>query len=180
VIGPITLATNGGGLFAIQSAATTVVAPNAGNKQSISASITSSPATGQAADAVPEYPFIITAFGRDEEGRLYIANYGAPYHVQEPPSFHSVEEFGGGGIYLIQDDLLQFAVHEVVEHNRVTLEWQSGPGIRYRIQESSGASRWIDLRPDMMGNGGVLSASTPLHNSRMSFRVIAITPGNAD
>ncbi len=170
-IGPITLATNS--FFGSSAVKPTAVAP-----PFVDAMVT--PPTVKAVNAVSEHPFAITAFGRDEEGRLYVANYGAAYWVQEPPNFTPVEKFGGGGIYLIQDDLLQFTLHEVVDRNRMTLEWQSAPGIRYNIQESSGSSRWFNIRPEMMGDGGVLSVSGLPSNSMISYRVFAITPANAD
>ena len=174
----ITLATNS--IFGSSGIKATALSPTGAAGILTPGNLTATPSTVLAANTVPEYPFVITAFGRDEEGRLYVANYGAGYWVQEPTNNTSVEKFGGGGIYLITDDLLQFTVHEVVDHNGVTLEWQSAPGIRYRIQESSGSSRWFDFRPEMMGNGGVLSASNLPYNSRISYRVIAITPGTAD
>jgi Glucose / Sorbosone dehydrogenase len=177
--GPITVETSNG-IFTSSAIKATVVAPTIATEKSSSTSLTAAPASVPATNTVPEYPFIITAFGQDEKGRLYVANYGAPYWVQEPPNYTSVEQFGGGGIYLIQDDLLQFSVHEIVDRNRVTLEWQTAPAVKYHVQKSVDLRHWFDIQREIIGNGWVLSVSDLPYNSSIFYRVIAITPGNAD
>ena len=173
--GPITVETSNG-LFSSSAIKVSIVAPADVNEKSSSTSLKVVPAVS----TVPQYPFIITAFGHDEKGRLYVANYGAPYWIQEPPNYTSVEQFGGGGIYLIQDDLLQFSVHEVVDHNRVTLEWQTAPAVKYHIQKSVDLRHWFDIRNEIIGNGWVLSVFDLPYNSSIFYRVTAIIPGNAD
>jgi hypothetical protein len=177
--GPITIDTSNG-LFTSSAIKATAIAPTAVAEISTSANLIATPATAPKAYTAPEYPFIITAFGQDEKGRLYVANYGAPYWVQEPPNYTSVEQIGGGGIYLIQDNLLQFSVHEVVDHNRVTLEWQTAPAVKYHIQKSVDLRHWFDIRDEIIGKGWVLSVSDLPYNSNIYYRVVAIIPGNAD
>ena len=97
--------------------------------------------------AIHSSPFNIAAFGRDEAGRVYVANYGAPYYIQVPPEFDSVEKWTGGGIYRIDDDPLQFTATTVTNRNRLTLEWQSIPGLTYKSKHLSTriAGSWFEL-----------------------------------
>jgi hypothetical protein len=118
------------------------------------------------------YPFTIAAFGHDEAGRLYVINYGAAVWEQEPPRFTSVEHFENGGIYLIQDDLLQFTVHQKIERNQIILEWQSALGVKYSVQSSRDSHHWSDIRQMVRGNGGVLTVSGLPNNPKVLYRVI--------
>lgn len=179
--GPITPITAGGTNFFSNSSITANTASSApASEPATSTSIPRTPViiqTTQQADSQPQHPIIISAFGLDEKGRLYVVDYGSAYWTQGgPPNYTPVEKFAGGGIYQIQDDLLQFTVRQIIHGHQVTLEWQSAPGVRYRIQESVNLHRWFNVRPEMTGNGWVLSVSNLPLNSRIFYRVTVITP----
>ena len=118
------------------------------------------------------YPFTIAAFGTDEAGQIYVANYGIGYWTQEPPAFTSVEEFAGGGIYLLQDDPLESAAQTVVTGRHASLEWQSLAGVTYRCQASLDSIHWFDFGRAMIGNGKKVAVSIP-HPTSLHYRVVA-------
>jgi hypothetical protein len=127
-------------------------------------------------------PFRISAFGEDEEGRLYVANYGTTIATLiQDPYWHVVESIGGGGIYLIEDDLLVFSVRQQLESKkRLRLEWQSAPGMSYRVQVSTDLVHWKNFRGPVQGTGGILSMkNVPVEKgARRFYRVVATSGKN--
>lgn len=126
-------------------------------------------------------PLKITAFGEDEQGRLYIANYGATIGVQVPPDWQAVQVDVGGGLYLLEDNLLVFPLCITPESDqRLTLRWQSAPGMKYRVEFSTDLNKWKVLRGPLKGTGQALSMTNvrvPKKGHRF-YRVVA-TPSKA-
>jgi hypothetical protein len=140
--------------------------PSPKNESSITTNLMPISSSGQ-----QSYPFQITAFGQDENGRVYVANYGAPYNVAITEGYNPSLFVGGGGIYRIDDDPLQCSV-ETIRHGRwITLQWLSMLGINYEVQSSSDASHWYTLRR-YQGTGRQISDSNLPNSSRLQFRVI--------
>ena len=118
-------------------------------------------------------PFTITAFGTDEDGRVYVANFGAPYYVEAPPTFQAVQKFVGGGIYRLDDDQVQINLTTVTNSQRVTLEWQSVRGVKYRVQVSVDGVRWNTFR-SVTGTGRRIVIANVPKNRRFHFKVVAL------
>jgi hypothetical protein len=123
-------------------------------------------------------PFLITAFGEDEAGRIYVANYGATVYIQQPPDWHAVPRVVGGGIYVIEDDHLTFALRQRLTDGgkQLVLEWQSDAGTTYQVQFSTDLAQWENVGTPFSGTGETLSLVQLLSGADGSrfFRVVAI------
>jgi hypothetical protein len=127
-------------------------------------------------------PFVIRAIGEGESGDLFVANYGGAAQVPGPPVNPCVPGSNGsirtdilcGGIYRMEDDLTVFAVLPTVTgRNRLALQWQSAPGLSYRVQISSDLINWENFRAALEGNGGVLSVPN-IHKSETLHRFFRV------
>jgi hypothetical protein len=127
-------------------------------------------------------PFRITAFGEDESGRIYVANYGVTVFYQEPPSWHAVSRIVGGGIYLIADDPLTFSIRSrIAADSQVALEWQSAPEMTYQMQISRDLVHWEDVELALTGTGEPLSVPhAPAAGDTSCFFRIVATPHSTE
>lgn len=100
------------------------------------------------------YPFDIVAVGEDEEGRIYVANYGKTYYMQVNGGPAVEARQLGGGIYRVEDDETVFSLRPNLQPNGLFgLAWHTAAGLSYQLQTSEDLAVWQDYRPPFTGTG---------------------------
>lgn len=115
---------------------------------------------GGLGDPPKYYPFDIVAIGEDEEGRLYVSNYGKTYYVQVNGGPAVEARQMGGGIYRVEDDETVFSLRpDLTAGGGLKLSWHSVAGLQYQIQTSEDLITWQDHLTPFSGTGDAMQVN---------------------
>ncbi len=124
------------------------------------------------------YPFDIVAMGEDEEGRLYVSNYGKTYYMQVNGGPAVEARQMGGGIYRVGDDETVFGLlPELASGGGLKLSWHTVTGLQYQIQTSEDLINWQDYLTPFSGTGDAMQVNDSGTSVPSKFYRIRTEPG---